>query len=143
MAASVEARVPFLDHEVVEFVATLHPSLKLRGFREKAVLRDAVKGLLPESTRVRPKQPFFTPIREWFFNESNLDFVEDNLSKDALLKAGLFDPDLVAQYRRQLLLAPDHLLVRHQLEWTLVLVLGTQILHRQFIQEKCLHGPQT
>ena len=101
-----------------------------------------MRGILPESTRVRPKQPFFTPIREWFFSGSP-DFVEESLSKDSLVKAGLFDPDLVAQYRRQLQLAPDHLLIRHQLEWTLVLVLGAQILHRQFVQERCSRGPQT
>ena len=142
MARGVEARVPFLDHEVVEYVASLPPSLKLKGFREKAVLRRAAKGILPHRTVVRPKQPFFTPIKEWFFRDEYSDLLEENLSKDALAKTGLFDSDLVASYRRELQTTPDHMLLRHQLEWTLILVLGAQILHRQFVQERCGLGPR-
>ncbi len=142
MASGVEARVPFLDHEIVEFVASLSPSLKLHGFREKAILRHAARNILPARTVMRSKRPFFTPIKDWFFRHGAADYIEDALSKDALVVAGLFDPDLVAEYRRQLRLVPDNLLLRHQLEWTLVLVLGAQILHRQFIQERCTRGPR-
>ena len=67
MAESVEARVPFLDHEVVEFVANLPPSFKMRGFQEKALLRGAVGRFLPKNIAKRQKRPFFTPIRDWFF----------------------------------------------------------------------------
>lgn len=142
MANGVEARVPFLDHEIVEFVASLPPALKLHGFREKAILRHAAKGILPARTAMRPKRPFFTPIKEWFFGENAADLVEEALSKDAIVGAGLFDADLVAEYRRQLRLVPDNALLRHQLEWTLILILGTQILHRQFVQERCFRGPR-
>lgn len=141
MAHGVEARVPFLDHELVEYVASLHPSLKLKGFREKAILRRAANGILPERIAGRPKQPFFTPIKEWFFRDENSALIEKYLSKDALTTAGLFDPDLVSSYRVALRTTPDHVLLRHQLEWTLILVLGTQILHRQFVQERCDVGP--
>lgn len=142
MANGVEARVPYLDHEVVEFVASLPPSMKLKGFREKAILRKSAAEILPKRTLNRQKQPFFTPIRSWFFADESSEIFERYLSKDALVSAGLFDPDLVASYRRQLQLTPDHILLRNQLEWTLVLVLGTQILHRQFIQDRCRIGPR-
>jgi len=141
MARGVEARVPFLDHELVEYVAALPPALKLKGFQEKSILRRAAKDILPRRTVGRPKQPFFTPIKEWFFNEEKSELLEKYLSKDALTTAGLFDPDLVSSYRVALRSIPDHMLLRHQLEWTLILVLGTQILHRQFIQERCSVGP--
>lgn len=142
MANGVEARVPFLDHEVVEFVASLPPSLKLKGFQEKAILRKAARGVLPKRTLAKRKQPFFTPIRDWFFSDESSGTFERYLSKDAIATAGLFDPDLVASYRRVLRRTPDHVLLRNQLEWTLLLVLGTQILHRQFVQERCSFGPR-
>jgi asparagine synthase (glutamine-hydrolysing) len=137
MAESVEARVPFLDHDVVEFFAALPPSHKMRGFREKDVLRAAVGDMLPPSITKRPKRPFYTPIREWFFASPAREFVDQYLSHHALLDAGLFDPDLVGRFRDQLkVVAPDALL-RHQLEWTLLLVLSTQILHAQFVRDRC------
>lgn len=141
MSRGVEARVPFLDHEIVEFVASLPPSLKLEGFRDKAILRRAAKGILPKRTLKRAKRPFFTPIRDWFFTGESSENFERDLSKSALTSAGLFDPDVVSAYMSAVRTAPDHLLLRHQLEWTLILVLGAQILHRQFVQERCGRGP--
>ena len=90
--------------------------------------------ILPDSIAKRPKRPFFTPIKEWFFGEAAPDFVENALSKDSVIRSGMFDPDLVSQYRRQIRLVPDSSLLRHQLEWTLILILGAQILHRQFVE---------
>ncbi|MEZ4279435.1 MAG: asparagine synthase (glutamine-hydrolyzing) [Myxococcota bacterium] len=143
MANGVEARVPFLDHEVVEFVASLSPSMKLNGFKEKAILRSAVKGILPKTTVEKRKRPFFTPIREWFFSPEASEIFDSDLSKDSLVKAGLFDPDLVAAFLSELRVTPDRMLLKNQLEWTLMLVLGAQILHRQFVQERCGVGPRS
>ncbi|MFQ5668767.1 MAG: asparagine synthase-related protein, partial [Candidatus Binatia bacterium] len=66
MAASVEARVPFLDHELVEYVASLPASYKLRRGRGKAVLREAFREWLPAQTSARRKAAFRPPLDAWF-----------------------------------------------------------------------------
>jgi asparagine synthase (glutamine-hydrolysing) len=133
MAAGVEARVPFLDHEVVDFLATLPPAHKMRGLTEKAVMRETARGLLPEPIRTRQKRPFYTPLRSWFFADGAPEFIHEALSPAALHAAGLFDAELVARYRAEIERVPEQTLRRVQLEWTLMLVLGSQLLHSQFV----------
>src|SRR5206468_12785779 len=58
MAASVESRVPFLDHKLVEFVAMLPDEWKLSGWTTKRILRESMRGLLPDSILNRPKMGF-------------------------------------------------------------------------------------
>ena len=65
MAASIESRVPFLDHHLVEFVARLQPRLKLRRLTTKWLLRQTVQGLLPRSILTRPKMGFPVPFSRW------------------------------------------------------------------------------
>ena len=65
MAASIESRVPFLDHHLVEFATTLAPRMKLRGLTTKWILRQAVKGLLPREILTRPKMGFPVPFSLW------------------------------------------------------------------------------
>src|SRR5258706_10541927 len=65
MATSVESRVPFLDHEFVEYVATLPGAYKLRGWQTKAVLREALREVVPRAILTRPKMGFPTPISRW------------------------------------------------------------------------------
>jgi asparagine synthase (glutamine-hydrolysing) len=65
MAASIESRVPFLDHRLVEFAAALPARLKLRGFKTKWVLREAVKDILPADILTRPKMGFPVPFASW------------------------------------------------------------------------------
>jgi len=66
MSASLEARVPFLDHELVEFVCRLPRTLKLGSFQTKRILRKAAAGRLPKRVIRRRKMGFPTPIRGWF-----------------------------------------------------------------------------
>ena len=61
MAHSVESRLPYLDHELVELVDSLPTSYKIRDRIEKVVLRQALAGLLPDEVRMRPKKPFLSP----------------------------------------------------------------------------------
>ncbi len=129
MAHGVEARVPFLDDEVVKHVLSLPPAFKLRGLREKAVLREAARGLLPAAIRARRKQPFTTPVFEWFFQRPP-DFVADALSPAALRDAGLFDPATVERLLRALPATPAGHVERLRHELVLMLVLGTQLLAR-------------
>lgn len=65
MAVSLEARVPILDHLVVEFAMSLPSRLKLAGGVGKAVLRDAIRGLVPDSVLSKPKQGFAVPLDHW------------------------------------------------------------------------------
>ncbi len=65
MATSIESRVPFLDHVLVEYVASLPSKWKLSGLTTKRILREAVKGLLPRSILERPKMGFPVPFGAW------------------------------------------------------------------------------
>jgi asparagine synthase (glutamine-hydrolysing) len=65
MAASIESRVPFLDHKLVEFAAMLPSSAKLRGFTTERLLRAAVKDVLPAEILTRRKMGFPVPFGRW------------------------------------------------------------------------------
>src|SRR5439155_21515477 len=69
MAASIEARVPFLDHRLAEYVSTLPDEARVRGLRTKWILREAVKKILPARILKRPKVGFRVPVIQWFRNE--------------------------------------------------------------------------
>ncbi len=79
MAASIESRVPFLDHRLVEFAAGLPARMKLRGFQTKWILREAVKGILPPSILTRRKMGFPVPFALWMKGASQ------QLARDVLL----------------------------------------------------------
>ena len=98
MAASVEARHPFLDHRVIEFACRLPPRLKIRGLREKVLLKKAMRRDLPPSIVERTKQPYRSPDSASFFKDQNpLPCVAELLDRPALERAGLFDPNAVAK----------------------------------------------
>ncbi|MBI1971853.1 MAG: asparagine synthase (glutamine-hydrolyzing), partial [Candidatus Aenigmarchaeota archaeon] len=65
MANSVEGRVPYLDHRLMELSMSMPQKLKLRGFTEKYILRRAMKNILPAEILKRKKRPFITPVSEW------------------------------------------------------------------------------
>jgi asparagine synthase (glutamine-hydrolysing) len=66
MAASIESRVPFLDHRLVEHAASIPDTLKLRGLQTKRVLRQAVRDLVPPEILARRKMGFPVPVGRWF-----------------------------------------------------------------------------
>lgn len=94
MAASIESRVPFLDHKLVEFTSSLPERLKLRGWTTKYVLRQSMKGLLPEKILSRPKMGFPVPIGKWFRGQYH-SIVDEFVLGGRALKRGHFDPDYV------------------------------------------------
>jgi asparagine synthase (glutamine-hydrolysing) len=67
MATSLEARVPFLDHEFVALVLSLKPAHRMSGGVPKGLLKTAVRGLVPDALIDRNKQGFGVPVHEWFF----------------------------------------------------------------------------
>lgn len=98
MAHAVEGRFPYLDHRVVEWAAAMPPTLKLRGMREKYVLKKAFADLVPASIRRRPKQAYRAPNTESFFTHGEpLDYVAELLSPRRIREVGYFDPELVGR----------------------------------------------
>jgi asparagine synthase (glutamine-hydrolysing) len=102
MAASIESRVPFLHHTFVERVVAIPTRCKLQGWRTKAVLREAVRGLVPKSILQRRKMGFPTPIGRWLRGPYS-SLVDDLVLSPRSLARGLFRPDalqrLVAEHR--------------------------------------------
>jgi asparagine synthase (glutamine-hydrolysing) len=91
MAASIESRVPFLDHKLVEFAASLPPRLKLRGFTTKWILREAVRSILPAEILTRPKMGFPVPFGLWMrgsWGEAAREVLLDSRSR----QRGIIEP---------------------------------------------------
>ncbi len=99
MAASIESRVPFIDHELVEFSARLPDEWKLSGLTTKRVLREAMKGLLPESILNRPKMGFPVPFSKWTRGAWN-PIVRDVLLDRRSRERGIIDPVAVERLLR-------------------------------------------
>src|SRR6185503_19113716 len=78
MAASIEARVPFLDHELAAFVSSLPDHYRVRGLTTKWILREAARKLLSERILTRPKVGFRVPVNVWFRGEMR-DYLADHL----------------------------------------------------------------
>jgi asparagine synthase (glutamine-hydrolysing) len=89
MAHALEARSPFLDHQLMELAASIPAELKLQGREKKAVLRDALRGWLPDSILDRRKQGFSVPGAAWFRGELR-DYSREVLLDPATLGRGLF-----------------------------------------------------
>lgn len=135
MANSMEARPPFLDHHLAEFATQLPPSLRIKGKTEKYVLREAMKGLLPQVLYEREKFAFMAPPAhtdpaKWAAMKALAD---RHLSDDAIADAGLLDRDAVrtlfALHER-----PDaDAATQVQLDAVINHLLGVQILHEHFV----------
>ena len=100
MAASLEVRVPYLDHSLVEFMAGVPGSLKIRGMQKKRFLKTAFQHDLPEEILHRRKSGFSLPVARWL-REDLRDLLEDTLSVSRLNRDGLFDPAVVADLKRE------------------------------------------
>lgn len=94
MLASVEARAPFLDHELVEFAATIPFSLKIKGLSTKYILKKAFSEMLPKAIIERGKWGFFCPASSWL-RDSVRDLTLQVLSQASIESAGLFNYDYV------------------------------------------------
>ena len=96
MAASIESRVPFLDHKLCEFTARMPDRLKLRGLTTKWILRESMKDLLPPEILKRPKMGFPVPLAQWFRGPFRWVLDEYVLSATAT-RRGIFNNAFVAQ----------------------------------------------
>ncbi len=100
MAHSLEARVPFLDHPLVEWVATMPPDLKMRPGRPKYILKKALAGLLPDEILHAPKMGFGFPLAYWLREPPLRAIVEDCLSPVSVARRGLLAGPAVAAAQR-------------------------------------------
>jgi asparagine synthase (glutamine-hydrolysing) len=95
MAASVEVRVPFLDHELAQWVAdNVPPSLKIKGGTTKWILREAMRDLLPQEVLRQPKASFGAPVGYWLSGELK-EMTDDLLSEKRLRERGWLNPQAV------------------------------------------------
>jgi asparagine synthase (glutamine-hydrolysing) len=99
MASSLEARVPLLDHHLVEFAASLPARFKVNGLKRKYLLKEVARDLLPGEIIDRSKKGFPVPLSEWFRGEAR-EFCHDLLSADTVARRGLFDPAVVTRMLR-------------------------------------------
>ncbi len=131
LAHSVEGRVPYLDHRVIEFVNALSPRYKLRGLHEKVLLRRSLRGIVPGAILKRVKQPYRAPDSRCFFQgERPLPYVEELMSPANVRRSGYFRPEAVARLLEKCrkggtLGAGDNM--------AFVGVLSTLLLHEQFL----------
>jgi asparagine synthase (glutamine-hydrolysing) len=133
MAASIESRVPFLDHKLVEYTARLPERLKIRrGWTTKYILRRSMKGLLPEPILTRRKMGFPVPVGAWFRGPFRSVIDEYVLSERATAR-GLFDEKFVRRLVREHMAGANHT----ERLWSLV---NMEIWQRRFID--CEEGSE-
>jgi asparagine synthase (glutamine-hydrolysing) len=127
MARSLEVRAPFLDVELVDFLARVPSRLKLRRQETKYILKRAMADVLPPGIADRPKKGFGIPVAEWLKAELREPLL-DELSPERLRRQGLFDPAEVGK------LVSEHLAGRrdHRKQlWTLFVF---QLWHRRWLE---------
>jgi asparagine synthase (glutamine-hydrolysing) len=96
MAHSVEVRPPFLDYRIMELAGQLPGALKIRDGRVKHVLKEAVRGLIPDQILDRPKEGFVLPVNDWLLTELR-EWVSATLAPERLARHGLLRPEVVAR----------------------------------------------
>jgi asparagine synthase (glutamine-hydrolysing) len=132
MHSSVEVRYPFLDEDVFAFLARLHPRWKLRGFRDKHLLRLLAERWLPPTIFRRGKVIFRAPL-DSFHIDPEPAFVGQLLSEESLRRTGYFDVAAVRHWRRAFRQMRAGSLPRLSVEMGLAAVVATQLWHHLFI----------
>ena len=132
MASSVETRYPFLDEEVFDYLAKVPPRWKLRGMRDKYLLRRVGERYLPHEVAWRPKGMFRAPL-DSFFDHEVPAFVDQLLSEESLRRTGYFDAEAVGTWRQRFKTMRPGSMQRISVEMGLVGVLATQLWHQTFI----------
>ena len=97
MATSVEARVPFLDHHLVEYALSLPRSLKVAGTTGKHILKRALETVLPNDLLYEPKRGFGAPVREWFRGANLSGWFDEHLMNSKMRRRDLLDYAFVAK----------------------------------------------
>ncbi|MFN0141441.1 MAG: asparagine synthase (glutamine-hydrolyzing) [Pyrinomonadaceae bacterium] len=125
MAASIESRVPFLDHKLVEFTARAPREMKLRGGTTKWILREAMKGILPSEILTRPKMGFPVPVGNWFRGEYK-HIIDEYVLSERTLSREIFDKESLSTLVAEHMAGTNH----DERLWSLV---NFEMWQRQFI----------
>lgn len=125
MASSLEVRVPFLDHELVEFATSLPPEWRMRGFETKTILKEAMLAHLPREILYRKKQGYSLPIKNWLRNELR-DYAREQIRGSDLLRE-VFEPAVIERVWQ------EHLSRRHNHNHLLWALLNLALWHRRFV----------
>jgi asparagine synthase (glutamine-hydrolysing) len=134
MAHGLEGRSPMLDHEFMEFAASLPSTLKLRGPQTKYIFKRAVRDLLPGEIIDRPKKGFGVPLARWFRDELR-GFAGDMLLDGTLAQRGYFKPAAVRRLLEEHWRGSANW---HNELWTLLML---ESWHRMFIDERPTSAP--
>jgi len=102
MANSLEVRVPFLDHELVDFVFSLPEDMKINGSIRKRILQDTYRNLLPSELYNRPKKGFEIPLLDWLKNSLQSELNEHLFDKEKIEAQGLFNWSEIEYLKKQL-----------------------------------------
>jgi asparagine synthase (glutamine-hydrolysing) len=140
MHSSVETRYPFLDEEVVAFMARLHPRWKLRGWQNKYLLRKVAERWLPKEIAWRRKEMFRAPL-DAFHGRAAPFYFEQLLQPAALRQSGYFDAEAVQHWRQRYRALRPGSQGRLAVEIGLVGVVATQLWHQQFIDPSLANVP--
>jgi asparagine synthase (glutamine-hydrolysing) len=109
MATSVEARVPFLDHHLIEYAMRLPRHLKVKGTTGKHILKRALESVLPSDVLYKPKRGFGAPVREWFLGPEGETLIQQVMNSK-LRRRNFFDYEFIKR------LADEHR--RGQRDWS-------------------------
>jgi asparagine synthase (glutamine-hydrolysing) len=128
MAASLEARVPLLDHKLIEFVTQIPTVLKLKGLETKYIFRKAVNKIVPNEILNRPKQGFGVPINEWI-NMQLKDKIRETLSEKRAVERGYFDQKYIK------VLLDEHASKRRDHSYSLWILYMLELWHREYLDK--------
>ena len=103
MGNSLEVRVPFLDHEVVEFANSLETAFKINKNGRKRILKDSFKEFLPDDIAQRPKHGFEVPMQDWLKNELMPILDEKIFNKERIKEQALFNFTALINLKKQFL----------------------------------------
>ncbi|MDY6903887.1 MAG: asparagine synthase (glutamine-hydrolyzing) [Thermodesulfobacteriota bacterium] len=132
MANSVELRLPYLDHRVIDFAAQLPAHWKIQGLEEKYMLKKAFRDRLPANITKRAKQPYRAPIGPAFFNDDNT-LVHDFASEERLKSTGIFDAKKVSHLFQKCLSKPNAAVSESE-NMAVVGIISTQLLYDHFVK---------
>jgi asparagine synthase (glutamine-hydrolysing) len=125
MAASIESRVPFLDHELAGFVSSLPDSYRVKGLKTKWILRQAGRSLIPDAILERKKVGFRVPVNKWFQGPLK-EYLCDHLRGRESKTRAYYDPQVLDR------MVDDHIEGRQNHEKLLWALLNLEIWHRQY-----------
>ncbi|HEY2628656.1 MAG TPA: asparagine synthase (glutamine-hydrolyzing) [Usitatibacter sp.] len=125
MAASIESRVPFLDHELAGYVSSLPDNCRVNGMKTKWILREAVRSLIPRAILDRPKVGFRVPVNKWFQGPLK-GYVHEHLRGSGSRTRSYYDTRVLDR------MIDDHVDGRQNHEKLLWALLNLEIWHRQY-----------